>query len=392
MTPLRLRPFLKIKDRFYCANHQPLVDGAYRFFQKDMLKAKPAYIEDWKERQQEQSEKLPIELLSKLLGGAEMHRSVYYQWPPTKAQDKNWCETDGLVIYDDHLLIVESKAGSFSYTSPTDDFDSHVKSLNALVEKPSVQARRFVDYLQSAPEVPLFVRNADGTYREIRRLRWEDFRVATGLGVTLDNFAHLASRAESLQALGVDLKGYPFWAVAFDDLLVYADIFRSPAVFAHFLEQRQQAVANPRFVATDEMDHLGMYLEHNQYSTLADDFPGANHISWNGYSAKIDTYFHQLLADPDKAVLPVQGEVPPILSLVLAFLDRSSQPGRALVASTLLNMSGDLRTQLAGLIQQMLQSQRHDRRVKPTSLFEGNNLSIICRQPFATITDHERDE
>lgn len=391
-TPLRQRPFLKIQGRYYCFDYQPLVDGAYRFFQKNLTNALPEYAETWKERQQEQSERLPLDILSTLLGGAKSLCSVFYQWPPTNATDKNWCETDGLIAYDDHLIVVESKAGSFSYTSPADDFESHLKSLNALVEKPSAQARRFLEYLGSAQEVPIFSRKSDGTFQEACKLRRKDFRVVTCCGVTLDSFAYLASRAENLKALGVDLKGVPFWSISIGDLMVYQDIFSSPTTFAHFLEQRQLAIANPQFVTTDEMDHLGMYLKHNQYSTITNDFPEASHLTWNGYSASIDEYYYLLMADPEAATLPRQEKIPPILECIISFLDRSTTEGRAQLAARLLDMSGDLRAQLANIIDKTLKEQRADQRVKPTSLFHGNALSIVCEQPTATISVEKRDE
>ena len=60
-----------------------------------------------------------------------------------------------MLIYHDHLLIVEVKAGAFTYTSPATDLTAHIASLQNLVRNPVVQGKRFLKYLESAPNVPI---------------------------------------------------------------------------------------------------------------------------------------------------------------------------------------------------------------------------------------------
>lgn len=392
ITPLRRRPFLKIAGKYFCFDYQPLVDGVYRFFQKDLVGNDAAKSTAWKDLQQLHSERVPLDILAKLLGCAQTYQSVYYQWPAAKSLDKNWCETDGLIIYDDHLLVLESKAGAFTWTSPTDDFNAHINSFKTLLDKPSQQAKRFVDYLSSAEELPIYRKLADGTYEEMTTLRYDTFRIITGCGVTLDGLALMASRADSLQALGIDLKGFPFWSISIDDLMVYRDLFTSPTTFAHFLEQRHRAIANPRFTATDEMDHVGMYFEHNAYSELTEDFPKAGLLGWNGYSASIDRYFHYLMADPSQATRPQQSDLPDRLKAIIAFLDGSQTPGRARIAGMLLDLSGDARKGIGEAIDRILALQRESGTVKPCSFFNDLSLSFICQQPAVTISDAAIDE
>ena len=243
LLPVQVRPFLRVNERYYCFDLLNLMDNIYRIMQRAIVRLRPDYKEIWNERQQHVSEELPLNLLEKLLPNSTTYRAIYHQWATGKNGEINWCETDGLIIFDDHLLIVEIKAGAFTHSPPATDFPAYMDSIKNLVLKPATQAKRFMEYLKSRDEVLLY----DKDHRPITKLRHEHFRHITACCVTLDQFTTLAAQAESLQPIGTDLQGFPIWPLSLDDLRVYADIFDSPLVFAHFLEERQRAFKSPVF-------------------------------------------------------------------------------------------------------------------------------------------------
>ncbi|MFN3314853.1 MAG: hypothetical protein ACK46Q_15520, partial [Hyphomonas sp.] len=61
------------------------------------------------------------------------------------------------------MIVVEVKAGAFTYTSPATDLPAHIASLENLASSPASQGNRFVDYLESASEVVI----ADSDHNEI---------------------------------------------------------------------------------------------------------------------------------------------------------------------------------------------------------------------------------
>lgn len=387
VSSIRRRPFLKIDGRYYSHISYGLVDHVYRVLEKAIRKEASDYATTWKERQQDVSERFPIELLQRLLPGCTVYRSVFYQWPPTASSDKNWCEVDALVCYDDHLFVIEAKAGAFTYTSPATDFAAHVESIRGLVHKPAAQAARFVEYLSSRDNVSLHAM-VDGERVVVGQMARGDFRVITPCGVTLDNFTHLAVQAHLLESLGVDLKGRTFWSVCVDDLMVHADIFDSPMQFAHFIEQRQSAIAIPKMFLIDEIDHLGMYLTHNHYATRVVKELGDSMGMWTGYSASLDTYFHDLAAK-GSAEKPSQ-EMPPIYRTILPLLDSSREPGRCRVASWLLDYGKEGREDVARAVEQALSGQKEKGRPQPALIGgESADATICVFQPGITWTQAE---
>ena len=368
LLPWRQRPFLKINDRYYCHNISALLDRLYRQIERLVCTARPQCRDGWRQRQADALEETALELFLRLLPGATILPRVRYQWPATTSPRRNWNECDGLILFDDHLIVVEARSGSFTYTTPETDFVAHINSLMSLVQKPWDQTRRFLEYLGSAPEVPIYRELEPGRYEETLSVRQDGFREITACGVTLDNLGHLAARAEKLQALGVGtMTGHTLWSVAVDDLMVCADLFDSPTTFCHYLEQRRAARENERFQLQDETDHLGMYFSRNLYSSLTQDAPPKAKLMWTGFGAVIDAYFANLMYDAASAKRPTQ-DLPPLLDAVIRALDHSGAPARCRAASIILNLGGEGRTTIAGELEQFISVWLTERRIRAFSL------------------------
>lgn len=389
VMPGRRRPFLKINGRYYCHVGHNLVDHIYRFLQRTIKAMKPNYQETWNQVQCDTSENLAVDLFQRLLPGSVALRSVRYEWASSTTAEKKWCELDVLVLFDDHLIVAEVKAGSFTDRSPATDFESYRVSLGGLVQRAADQACRFLEYLESAPEVPLYAVDTAGHRVEVLRIRRKQFRHITQCGITVDGLGVFSSEAHSLQSLGVDLRGVLFWSVSIDDLTVIADVFTSPVTFAHFLEERQRAISKPRFQLHDEIDHLGMYIACNAYSGMVDELPEGN-VVWNGYGREIDKYFSLLVMDPSSAVRPQQ-RLPRRIAEIVGALDRSSSPGRCHVASIVLGLSGAARDKLQEAIQQCLEKVHTTGRAHPCTLTGKAGLTVVCSNPKAQALQDEAE-
>jgi len=317
--------------------------------QRIVFRLAPAYKTTWNERQKAISEDLPLRYLSQLLPGAQVFRQVYYRWT-AGAGAAQWHEADGLVIYDDHLIVIEVKAGAFTYTSPATDLPAHIASLENLARSPASQGNRFVDYLESASEVVI----ADCNHNEIGRLQRSTFRHVTICAVTLDPFTALAARGHHLKKIGVDIGTRPVWLLSIDDLRVYADIIGDPLTFLHFIEQRMIAGQSELVDLNDEMDHLGLYLQENNYAMYASELVGPDtaKLQFYGYHTIIDEYYSALLSGEPAVVL--SQKMPTRIAEIIEFLNKSKKPQRSAIASFLLDAAGDHRESIAQFIDEQL--------------------------------------
>jgi SEC-C motif len=372
MWPTMKRPFIRIDGRSMCFEMWGLFDNIYRALQRLILKLEPDYREQWNAGQQEASEAIPISYFDKLLPGNKSFAPVTYKWR-TAAGKQQWCECDGLIIYDDHLFIFEVKAGAFTYTSPATDLKAHLISLQNLLSAPATQGNRFLDYLESAQEVPIF----DSTRNEVAILKRADFRQVTVLAMSLDAFTELAARAQHLTKVGLELGPRPIWALSIDDLRVYADIIQNPLIFLHYVEQRVRSIANESIDLDDEMDHLGLYLARNNYEQFAREFGAGldGHLKFNGFREPIDEYYSAVINN--EAPTPPQQDMPVRFREIIDVLAVSTKSRRAAVASFLLDCGGEMRTMIADGIANQLEGNSRLGRQRPF-LVNGETPITIC--------------
>jgi hypothetical protein len=386
IQPIFRRPFLKLNDTYYCFELHVLFDNFYRQLEKRIFQRSEAEKQKWIQNRKEISETLPVDYFSRLLPGATVLRQIYYPVLAEAGGARNFAEADCVIAYDDHLFIIEVKAGAFTYTSPANDLPAYVKSLEALIGAPSKQGQRFLRYLESAEEVDIF----DAKRRPVGKLRRGDFRCKTICAVTLDPFTELAAQAQHLRKIGVDVGDVPVWPLSLSDLRVYSDIFVGPLDFLHFVEQRMRAAPSEKLQLDDELDHLGLYLEHNNYAMHADELSESRaRLRFNGYRSVIDTYFSAKLTGSDDASLPTQ-KVAPRLRELVDFLAMQSQPHRSRIASYLLDLGGDLRSDLSKWIDEELTQVRQRGRCLPLSTVGDVRLTIFVNIEDVVELSHQK--
>lgn len=372
VTPLRKRPFIKIHDKFYCFDLNNLFDNIYRKVENLILEKKPEYRESWNIVRKDISEKLAINYVSSLLPRAKVYNPVYY------GKKKSRSETDGIIIFDDILIIVEVKSGALDTGSPLVDFDKHQKKLVELIQNPATQAKKFREYLIDNKEIEIY----NGNHKDsllLAKLKVESFRKIYQCTVSIDNLTHLTSRARKLSSLGIQVHTSANWSVSLDDLRVYATIFESPLQFLHFLEQRELAENSKLVELNDELDHLGLYLQKNNYSRYADELmEGKNpsYMVWDTFTQDIDDYFSKFFLEKDTSAIKPNQAIPKKMTEIISFLEKQEKPGRAKVASFLLDGAEDYRNSIESAILRTLQRQREVQRLNP--FFIGGEMNFAC--------------
>ena len=377
ILPIFKRPFVKLNGRYYCFILHSFLDKFYRILQKIVVSIEESYRTEWNQKQKDISEYLPFKYLQKLLPNAQVYSSIYYRWHTGDVNKKQWCEADGLIIYDDHLFIIEVKAGAFTYTSPATDFPAYIESIRNLVLKPAIQGKRFVDYLKSNRTVAIF----DKEHCEIDQLSSSDFRQITICPITLDTFTELAAQAQHLKPLGVDVGDFPVWSISIDDLRVCSDIFVNPLVFLHFVEQRMKAFKSDIIQTDDELDHLGLYIKHKDYVQHAENIQNSSNakIIFNGYRSEIDKYFSEKIHKPNTS-FPLEEQIPNRIDEIIDILSNYDKTGRSKVASYLLDRSDNCRNEISDNIEEALRIQQVLGRVQPLSTYGDTKLTIFCWQ------------
>lgn len=341
--PVFSRPFLRHNGHYYCFDLHILFDNIYRNLYRSLIRlsADPKHSQqEWNRVQSSVTETIPLDLLRKLMPGATVYHGVFYRHSIGDTAARQWYEVDGLVAYLDCIFVVEVKAGSLTPTPPMQDSDEYLKSVGELVEKPARQGSRFLSFLESQAQVEIF----DKGHNRIASLRNDSFFQKVIMAVTVDGFTQISANLQDLNEVGLNLGERPVWSISIDDLMVYSESFDNPLIFLHFVRMRMESYKRHDMTALDELDHLGLYLEFNNYSSVVDEFSPKTNVTWNGYTDRIDEVFFKKLHDPAQSTILYQ-RMPPILFEIVQLLGRSTSENRSVAARRLLDAEERIRRQ-----------------------------------------------
>ena len=376
--PTFTRPFIKIDDRHYCFDDSIIPDRILASLERAIQRKAPKRVRHWGHLQSSAVEALALQYIEKLLPGASVYSNSHY------VLDGTPYETDGIVIFDGHLLVVEVKGGSYPPPSPVLDFEGHVQFVRKRLEKPVAQASRVQMALDRYGSLEL--RDTDAIDAEpITVIQQTDVDEVSLVAVTLEPMTEFASQFEHLEGIGIGIEMPRAWVVSLDDLRLCDAIFDNPLIFMHYLHHRLRGGAYRQLMVNDELDHLGLYIEHNVYGQYAEDVvteAEASMFAPIGAREVIDRHFMQHAPD-DPQPHCLRQEMPVLFEVVIDALARSTSKGRTAVARHLLDSGGDLRAALDEQVRAELTRQRTLRRPLPLSLYrnDGEGVTVFCWSP-----------
>lgn len=376
--PTFTRPFIKIGDRHYCFDDSIIPDRIVASLEGAIRRKSPTQAQRWANRQASAVEALTLQYIETLLLGASVYPNAHY------VLDGKSYETDGIVLFDGHLLVVEVKGGSHPSPSPLLQFEDHVQFARKRLEKPVAQASRVQLALDRCGLVEL--RRTDAMDAEpIAVIRQADVDEVSLVAVTLEPMTEFASQIEHLERIGVGIDLPRAWVVSLDDLRLCSAIFDNPLIFMHYLHHRLRGGSYRQLMVSDELEHLGLYVGHNMYREYVQDaVEEADASMFIGVDARavIDRHFAQC-APGDPLPSSLRQEMPALFEAVIDALARSTARGRTAVARHLLDSGGDLRAALDEQVRIELTRQRTLRRPLPLSLYtsDGEGVTLFCWSP-----------
>ena len=353
--PIQTRPFIKLDEHTYCFDYYSLMDNFYRVIQKAIINRNPSYKQIWQIKQKEASESIVVELLADLLPGCICHSSNYYSLKEKKGQLN---ENDLIVYFRDVLIIVEVKAGSFTYAPPITDWEKHVRDYKSLIENADHQCAKTREYLSRfEKDAPLL----DSRGGEKARIDMSKITDIFELSITIDDINAFASKAERLSFLNLESGAIN---ISINDLMVYDDYFENPFQFLHFLRQRRSASCNRELVFNDELDHLGMYIENNCYAAKTKDGHRYDSVFVVDLRDGLDEYYSQGRQHDLDIEKPRQKVMPEFFSNALASPGVAKMRNPVQFTSFLFDFSSETKISFSEQVRSLLKLARKRRRAQ----------------------------
>jgi hypothetical protein len=277
-NPVHLRPFIKTGDDTYYSSvfgifhHislgilEDLISIDAKFQKKYEDELKPQYLED----------KLEV-LLDTSFPNARIYRNVKY--------GKDY-EADFIIILDTFILVVEAKAGKISPRAKRGDPANLFKTLERLIEDPSTQAHRLINFLKENPKGHSFSCKGGSCNIDSSKINYW-----IPLGVTLSHIGAISSNLKKLIEAKVTSKSIRELApsISFTDLECVFELLPLEAQKVHYLERRREIEDHLQYEG-DELDLLGFYLD-NGFNIGEDEYKGDIAINMTMKSKELDPYF-----------------------------------------------------------------------------------------------------
>lgn len=167
-------------------------------------------------------------------------------------------ENDLLVIIDSFAIVIEAKSGQVSAPAKRGAKDRLFKTLQELIEEPSEQALRFIEYLKANPKnLSLEVEKGPNNKFDAGKIKHY-----IPLGVTFSHLGMVGTNLKHLIGAGVTKKELKELAssISLTDLEVVFDLLPLQMEKVHYLQRRRELEASIDFIG-DEHDLLAWYLE-----------------------------------------------------------------------------------------------------------------------------------
>jgi SEC-C motif len=335
-SALHYKPFLEAGGRFYNFCHSGLQDRVAEIIESNLFQIFPNKVPELAKRRSDRLEAESRQLLSIIFRFDFAEQNVYY---PNPDDPGNLTELDLLLGIDDLLFLVEVKAGGFSKAASRGAPESIAEELSDLIVDGQRQSERAERYLKAQPEAPFYDETGK---RELLRVKHSEYRRMFRIVVTREDLGWVGARIAILSILDPRLISSQPWHVSIDDLRAISVLFEADELrFAHYLERRLDAAAEPTLAQHDEMEHVGLYYKKNYYHRPI--AKGLDRMSFDAsFMRDIDYYFAEKAAGGSPEV-PTQGMPTEMRALLNALRDCRLQ-GRFAVASMILSMSTSART------------------------------------------------
>jgi hypothetical protein len=252
-NPVWQKPLIKLEVGTYFCPVITLFSNFFIDMMEALIKPNAEIYKKYEEHRGKFLEQEIYQLFQRAFPSAKLYQGSEWFDPTTKKTFEN----DLLVLLDSYLLVVEAKSGRVTEATRRGAFESLKKIVKKLLVEPSIQSKRFSDYLKNNLGLHQF-KNRKG---ELNEVECSKVREVVRLSITLESLGTLFCRSTDLKHAGLiasDIEMSPTMSLA--DLEIIFEILEGSCEKLHYLVRRAEFEKNADYIG-DEIDLLAFYLD-----------------------------------------------------------------------------------------------------------------------------------
>lgn len=361
------KPLIEFNGNYYCYTPQVLIRNLQTIIEKWINAKDPKYYKTkYSKKRSEYLEKKSIEYFTKMLPGAETYNNLFYR---VEENEESRVETDGLVIFDENLFIIEAKAGSLAVSARRGSLKAIKTNLKKLIKESYEQALRTKNYIETADQPKFEYENGEIALIIDNK---NNFKQIYLVNVTLESLNHLQTNLNSIKSLNL-IEGTEWpWSVFIDDLRTISDIIEFPTEFLTFLQRRIRANDYPQFHSADEIDYFMFFLKHGLYfeNGILED---ADLFIPQGYTEDLDRYYDYLAGRVTSGKKPQLEILENELKQIIELIEKSNKQGFTRITTNLIKLNKPTQQDLIKKIYHFTSLSLRDGQPHNLSIIPGNS-------------------
>ncbi|CEQ14600.1 YecA family protein [Paraclostridium sordellii] len=331
------KPILKFESEYIIPDFAILIQNMQSNLERELKNSKK--WENYQKGKGNYLEREAIDTFKRMLNNCTCYDSLKYDL--NESGEIKECELDGLILYDNNILLIEAKSGIFHEKARKGYIKKLETNIKDNIESAYLQADRARRYLKSS-DVPQFKLKS----REIISLDMKLYDHIYLINVTLENFSSISTMMHKLNQFGLYKSNEFPWSVNLNDLKIISDFIQFPAQFLHYLKKRVELankdfLKNPEVFTTDELDLLGDYLEGNLYY---EDYREYSSIMIEDYNPYFNKYYNSI--ELGISIDKIGQRFDDGFIKLIYNLEKDKEHGYSEVVTKLLDLSSEHREQL----------------------------------------------
>ena len=329
LSPTAKTPLIRHGDRFYMFVPGLLFEAIYYAFHTRLF-ADETYQPTYDRIRADWLERSAVASFRKMLPNARAGWGLAY------GPKQHRLDVDGLIRYDDKLILIECKWKSPTLLALSGDVVAALKDVDRAILQPLTQAKRAREWIQQH-ESAEFIEKSSGRRIVVRRADVTEVFLVTLVGSGA--WALIAANLDRLAPLGLFADGEYPWALSLNDLRVVAECLELPSELFDFLRRRYEAQRTPKFWFHDEWDLLGVYLA-GALDVNDPQFAKLDMVVRDGFDSDIQNYYYSL-SNPPVTVQKPRRPLPDNIRELLLAVERAHAPEKTDAICVVLSWPND---------------------------------------------------
>jgi hypothetical protein len=277
------------------------------------------------------------------------------------------CETDGLIIYDQVLFIIEAKGHRITPRAKKGFTDRTEKHMEEIVQDSYEQGIRTLKYIEDN-EVAEF-KTKTGDQILITRKDYDEVIIVS---LTLEQVGNLSMLIKATNDIGYFQEGHFPWIISIYDLLVFTDLIENPFLFILYIKRRKTFLSHKMLSIYEELDLLSYFLANGLYMEHTLKEAEEKNVSWIEFmpeTDQINDYYMYKFGHKAKFTEKPKAFISREFNNFLIQLDQSKMPHRVRMALLILEFNSKSIKQLMDYVRITKKAFSKDKGIHDCSIY-----------------------